>query len=60
MNEPTFLSGDRVLVVPLNLEATVIRQLKQYDGSEWFWGNVEVEYDDKVKGVSNSWQLKKL
>lgn len=61
-DRPTFMSGERVYVCPLQLEATVIRQQKCYDGPgcDHFWGNVELLYDDGVKGVSNSWQLKKL
>ena len=57
---PQFVSGDRVYVGPLKVEATVIRQILHYDMSETFWGNVELEYDDGVKGTSNSWQVKKL
>ena len=59
-DDPKFLAGDRVYVIPLKMEATVIRQIKHYDGDEEFWGNVELQYDDGVKGVSNSWQLEKL
>lgn len=57
---PEFHPGDRVHVKPLNIEATVIRQIKHYDGWESFWGNVELKYDDGVNGVSNCWQLKKV
>jgi hypothetical protein len=59
-DEPTFKTGDRVFVKPLKMEAVVIRQQKCYDGDEVFWGNVELQYDDGVKGISNSWQLEKL
>lgn len=59
-DEPKFLPGDRVFVLPLKMEATVIRQIKHYDGPDEFWGNVELQYDDGVKGVSNSWQLDRL
>jgi len=55
-----FQHGDRVLVGPLSMVATVVRQRKCYDGPDVFWGNVELLYDDGIKGVSNSWQLKKL
>jgi hypothetical protein len=58
-DEPTFKTGDRVFVKPLGIEATVVEQIKSYDGAEWFWGNVELEYDDGEKGVSHSWQLEK-
>ena len=58
--EPPFKTGDRVFVKPLKIEAVVIRQQKCYDGDEVFWGNVELQYDDGVKGISNSWQLEKL
>ena len=57
---PAFLPGDRVKVLPLNMEATVIRQMKSYDGEEWFWGNVKLRYDDGIEGTSNSWQLSKI
>ena len=59
-DEPKFKQGDRVCVLPLKMEATVIRQIKHYDGDEEFWGNVELQYDDGIKGISNSWQLEKL
>jgi len=57
---PKFLQGDRVLVRPNNMQATVVIQRLHYDGSETFWGNVLVEYSDGIRGTSNSWQLKKL
>lgn len=57
---PKFFQGDRVLVGPNGMEATVIFQRLHYDGDETFWGNVLVEYDDGIRGTSNSWQLKKL
>lgn len=59
-DEPAFKAGERVYVLPLKMEATVIRQRKVYDGPDEFWGNVELQYDDGVKGVSNSWQLAKV
>jgi hypothetical protein len=60
IGEPEFKEGDRVWVAPLSMEATVIRQRKSYDGPDVFWGNVEVVFDDGMKGLSNSWQLMKL
>lgn len=58
---PSFQPGDRVLVLPLKPEATVIEQMHSYDGAdEWFWGNVRLRYDDGITGTSNSWQLRKL
>ena len=57
---PKFHHGDRVRVLPLNVEATVIRQNRSFDGSESFWGDVRVLYADGVQGISNSWQLEKL
>lgn len=59
-DDPPFKSGERVYVLPLKMEATVIRQQKCYDYPDEFWGNVELLYDDGIKGTSNSWQLKKL
>lgn len=60
VNPPQYKEGDRVYVIPLNMEATVIKQQLTYDYPESFWGNVELQYDDGVKGISNSWQLKKI
>lgn len=60
LDEPAFKSGERVYVLPLKMEATVIQQRQCHDGPNVFWGNVELLYDDGLKGVSNSWQLKKL
>ena len=57
---PKFRSGDRVLVGPNGMEATVIKQELSYDGPESFWGNVQLLYDDGIKGVCNSWQVKKI
>lgn len=57
---PKFRSGDRVYVLPMRCEATVIRQTLHYDGPESFWGNVELQYDDGIRGTSNSWQLEKV
>ena len=59
-NPPKFIAGDRVLVKPNNMEATVVVQQLHHDGSESFWGNVQLIYDDGVGGQSNSWQLNKL
>ena len=56
----TFLPGEIVYVLPLKMEATVIKQMLQYDGDESFWGNLKLRYDDGVEGVSNSWQCKKI
>ena len=52
--------GDRVWVAPLKMEATVIKQCLSYDGAESFWGNVELQYDDGVKGTSNNWQIMRV
>jgi hypothetical protein len=58
-SEPDFKEGDRVMVGPNGMTATVIRQIVHYDGPDVFYGNVELLYDDGVKGVSHSWQVKK-
>lgn len=50
--------GDRVLVGPNGMIATVLKQRMHYDGPTSFFGNVDLLYDDGVKGESNSWQLK--
>jgi hypothetical protein len=57
---PRFLLGDKVLVLPNNLCATVVKQYLHYDGDESFWGNVLVKYEDNVLGTSNHWQLQLL
>ena len=60
-NGPMWRPGDRVWVAPLKMEATVIQQLPSYDGPDyWFWGNVELQYDDGTKGISNNWQIMKV
>ena len=57
---PEFHSGDRVYVQPMRQEATVIRQIHHFDGPESFWGDVELKYDDGIKGTSHGWQVKKV
>jgi hypothetical protein len=57
---PMWHPGDRVWVASLKMEATVIQQQLSYDGEESFWSNVELQYDDGVKGISNSWQIMKV
>ena len=57
---PSFLEGDRVWVGPAKMEATVIKQILHYDMNETFWGNLELMYDDGVKGTSHCWQVKKI
>jgi len=55
-----YTPGTRVLVLPNQMQATVIKQHLNYDGPESFWGNVLVEYDDGIRGTCNSWQLQYL
>lgn len=57
---PEYHNGDSVLVRPNGMKATVVRQIKHYDGSESFWGDLELVYDDGVKGRSNSWQCERI
>lgn len=57
---PEFHAGDRVYVHPMRQPATVIRQILQYDYPESFWGNVELQYDDGIRGTSHSWQIQKV
>ena len=59
-NPPKFYSGDRVLVLPNKMKATVIRQALHYDMNESFWGNLVLVYDDGVKGTSACWQVEKI
>ena len=59
-NGPMWKPGERVWVAPLKMEATVIQQRLSYDGDESVWGNVELQYDDGVKGVSNNWQIMRV
>ena len=58
--DATYKPGDRVYVAPLKLQATVIRQILHHDMNESFWGNLELQYDDGTKGISNSWQCSKV
>lgn len=58
--KPMWKKGDRIYVTPLKKEATIIEQILHHDGTESFWGNVRVRYDDGVEGVSNSWQIMKV
>lgn len=55
-----FQPGDRVYVAPAKMEATVIRQIRHYDGPESWWGNLELMYDDGIKGTSHCWQVKRI
>lgn len=59
-NPPRFLPGERVYVIPVKMEATVIKQMLSYDSGESFWGNLKLKYDDGYWGTSHSWQVKKL
>ena len=60
-NGPMWKPGDRVWVAPLKMEANVIKQRLSYDGPDYcFWGNVELLYDDGVKGESNNWQIMRI
>lgn len=59
-NPPKFVKGDRVVVLPNKMEATVVRQVLHYDMNESFWGNLELMYDDGITGTSNSWQVKRI
>lgn len=54
---PNWYAGDRVMVIPLKMEATVVEQILSWDYPESFWGNVIVKYDDGVEGVCHNWQL---
>jgi hypothetical protein len=38
----------------------VIKQIKHWDYPDSFWGNVELQYDDGIKGTSHSWQIEKV
>ena len=55
-----FTVGTKVLVLPNQMQATVVKQWLHYDGPESFWGNVLVEYDDGIRGTCNSWQLERI
>ena len=55
-----FQAGDRVYVGPAKMEATVIRQIKHYDMGDSFWGDLELQFDDGVKGRSHCWQVKRV
>lgn len=57
---PRWKAGDRVWVAPLKMEATVIEQQLSWDYPESFWGNVRLQYDDGVEGISNNWQIMEI
>lgn len=57
---PEYHAGDRVLVLPNKMKATVIKQRIHYDGNESFWGNLELMYDDNTRGISHCWQVKRI
>ena len=59
-NPPKFVKGDKVLVLPNKMKATVICQLLHYDLDESFWGNLELLYDDGEKGSSHCWQVERI
>jgi hypothetical protein len=59
-NIPFYKKGDRVWVPSLEMEATVVEQILHYDGTETFYGNVRLKYDDGVEGISHCWQLSRV
>lgn len=59
-NSPKFVKGDKVLVLPNNMKATVMRQLLHYDLDESFWGNLELMYEDGIIGTSHCWQVERI
>jgi len=59
-NGPDYKKGDRVCVLPLKMEATVVEQILHWDYPESFYGNVKLKYDDGAEGLSNCWQLSKV
>ena len=59
-NVPTYKKGDRVWVPSIRMEATVIELLSDYHGSETFYGNVRLKYDDGAEGISHCWQLSRV
>ena len=58
--KPEYKAGDRVYVIPLKEQATVIKQVLHHDGDESFYGNLELQYDDGIKGISHSWQCSRV
>jgi hypothetical protein len=59
-NPSEFKKGDRVLVLPNGLAATVVRQVLHHDMNDTFWGNLELVYDDGQTGTSHCWQTKRI
>jgi hypothetical protein len=57
---PKFIEGDRVFVLANKMQATVLRQILHHDMNESFWGNLELLYDDGIKGTCNSWQVERI
>lgn len=60
IGEPEYKAGDRVFVCPTKMPATVINQVRHFDGPEQFWGNLNVTYDDGSTDVCHCWQAKRL
>jgi hypothetical protein len=57
---PEYHAGDRVYLIPTKTEATIIKQIKHFDGWETFWGNVILECDDGSKIEANCWQCRRI
>jgi hypothetical protein len=57
---PSYKKGDRVWVNPIKEEATVVKQILQYDGLETFYGDLELKFDDGGNGTSHCWQVTKI
>ena len=57
---PMWKKGDRVYVTLQKKEATIIEQILHHEGTESFWGNVRILYDDGTEGTSNCWQIMKV
>jgi hypothetical protein len=58
--DASYKPGDRVYVQPMRMEATVIKQVLHYDGDESCWGNLELQYDDGIKGTAHCWQCSRV
>lgn len=57
---PEYKPGERIYCHPARQQATVIRQVLHHDGDESFWGNLELQYDDGIKGTAHGWQCSKV
>lgn len=55
-----FTFGDRVLLIPHNIQATVVSQTLHYDSGETFWGNLNIIDDEHNAITCHCWQVHRI